>query len=445
MSMTMTEKILAAHSGRSEVKAGDNIWVNVDFLMTHDVCGPGTIGIFKENFGASAKVFDAERIIIIPDHYIFTADEKSHRNIEVLREFVTEQSIKYFYDADFVKGGGVPEYKCCDTKYSGVCHITLAEKGHCVPGKILIGTDSHTCTAGAFGMFSTGVGNTEAAFIMGTGKIWLKVPATMKFILDGKTPEYLMAKDIILTIIGDIGTDGATYRAMEFVGDGILQMNMDERMTITNMAIEAGGKNGVIPADDVTFEYLQSRGVDKDECEVFVSDGDAEYFSVSRYDVSKIEPTVACPHSPGNKALARELDEKVERAYIGSCTGGKITDFISAAKILDGRKVVVDTYIVPATVEVDKALDKEQVSGKSLRKIFEDAGCFVGPPSCSACLGGPVDTFGRVNEPIACISTTNRNFPGRMGHKEARIFLASPLTVAASAVTGRISDPRELL
>ncbi len=444
--MTITEKILARASGKTEVTPGENVWVNVDCLMTHDVCGPGTIGIFRQQFGQNAKVFDPNKIVIIPDHYIFTADEKAHRNIEILREFVKEQEIKNFYDADFVNSPGIPEYKCCNTSYSGVCHSTLAEKGHNIPGSILIGTDSHTCTSGAFGMFATGVGNTEAAFVLGTGKLWLKVPATMKFIFDGQMPEYLMAKDLILTVIGDIGTDGATYRAMEFAGSAIDELNIEERMTICNMAIEAGGKNGIIQADDKTIQYLTQRGVNKDDCQIFTSDSDAKYLSQTTYDVSKLEPTVATPHSPGNKALAKNLkDEKIDRTYIGSCTGGKITDFLAAAKILKNKTVKVDTFIVPATVEVDKALDAEKIDKQSLREIFEQAGCRIGPPSCAACLGGPIDTFGRMNEPLSCISTTNRNFPGRMGDKNAKVFLASPLTVAASAVTGKITDPRDVL
>ncbi len=444
--MTITEKILANAAGKSQVSAGENVWVNVDCLMTHDVCGPGTIGIFREQFGKEARVFDPDKIVIIPDHYIFTADEKAHRNIEILRDFVGKQGIKHFYDADFVKGQGIPKYKCCNTAYSGVCHSTLAEKGHNIPGSVLIGTDSHTCTSGAFGMFATGVGNTEAAFVLGTGKLWLKVPATMKFVFDGEMPEYIMGKDLILTVIGDIGTDGATYRAMEFAGQAITKMNIEERMTICNMAIEAGGKNGIIEADEKTIEYLKERGVNEQQCKIFKSDSDAKYLSETIYDVSKLEPTVACPHSPGNKKLAKELkDEKIDRAYIGSCTGGKITDFKSAAKIIKGKTVKLDTFIVPATVEVDKALDNETIDGQSLREIFSQAGCQIGPPSCAACLGGPVDTFGRMNEPLSCISTTNRNFPGRMGDKNSRVFLASPLTVAASAVTGKITDPRDVL
>jgi len=445
--MTITEKVLAHAAGKSQITPGENIWVQVDVLMTHDVCGPGTIGIFQKEFGKSAKVYDPNKVVIIPDHYIFTADEKAHRNIDILRQFVREQGIKHFYDPDFVVEPGIPTgyNKLKKTPYSGVCHSTLAEKGHCVPGQVMIGTDSHTCTAGAFGQFSTGVGNTEAAFVLGTGKLWLKVPPSLRFQFDGQMPDYLMGKDLILTAIGDIGADGATYCAMEFAGDAVVGLNMEERMTICNMAIEAGGKNGVIAADDKTVEYVTARGVKKDACKFFKSDADAKYILKKEYNVAKLEPTVACPHSPGNKALARKLkDQKIDRAYVGSCTGGKITDFIAAARILDGRRVKVDTFIVPATVEVDLALDSIKQGSKSLRQVFADAGCRIGPPSCAACLGGPVDTFGRMNDPLICISTTNRNFPGRMGHANSQVYLASPLTVAASALKGTITDPRDI-
>ncbi len=448
MAMTITEKILAAHAGKKNAAPGENIWCDVDVLMTHDVCGPGTIGIFQEKFGSNAPVFDKEGIVIIPDHYIFTADPKAHRNIEILREFVKNQGIKYYYDPDFIKAGqeGIPQPYADPktTSYRGVCHLGLPQNGHTRPGEILIGTDSHTCTHGAFGEFATGVGNTDAAFILGTGKTWLKVPASLKFVFNGEMPHYLMAKDLILYVIGEIGTDGATYCAMEFAGDAVMGLNMDERMTICNMAIEAGGKNGIIAPDDVTLEYVRSRS-DK-PFKVVESDPDAAYAKVMEFDASKLEPTVAQPHSPDRRALVRDLkDLKIDRSYIGSCTGGKTEDFIAAAKILDGQSVKAETFIVPATVEVDVDLDEKQVNGKSLRKIFQDAGCTIGPASCAACLGGPVDTFGRANEPMTIVSTTNRNFPGRMGSKEAGIYLASPLTAAASAITGKMTDPRDFV
>src|SRR5947209_6072019 len=244
--MTMTEKILARAAGRDAAAPGDNIWVNVDVLMTHDVCGPGTIGVFKQHFGANAKVWDKEKVVIIPDHYIFTKDAMANRNVDIIRSFAKEQGLQYFYDV------GTSTYK-------GVCHIALPEEGHTRPGEVLLGTDSHTCTAGAFGEFATGIGNTDAGFVLGTGKLWLKVPPTMRFVFHGNLPPYLMAKDLILAAIGDIGCDGATYRAMEFDGDGVFALNVEERMTLCNMVIEAGGKNGVIAPDRVTLDYVDAR------------------------------------------------------------------------------------------------------------------------------------------------------------------------------------------
>ena len=446
MGQTLSEKILANHASRDQVTPGENVWVNTDVLMTHDVCGPGTIGVFKKQFGQAARVFDPDKIVIIPDHYIFTTDIHAHRNINILRSFVKEQGIKYFYDPDFVKSEGLPSpYKDpTRTNYKGVCHVALPEEGHTRPGEILFGTDSHTCTAGAFGEFATGIGNTDAGFVMGTGKLWLRVPETMKFILHGKLPAYLMAKDIILHIIGDIGVDGATYRAMEFDGEGVFSLSIEERMTICNMAIEAGGKNGIIPADELTENYVRSKT--NKAYTVLKSDPDAQYHSVREYDLARLEPTVAKPHSPDNRAKACELDDiKITRAYIGSCTGGKIEDFEAAARVLDGQNVNVPTFVVPATTQVDHDLDCRKVNGRTLREIFAGAGAMIGPASCAACLGGPADTFGRLNGPEVCISTTNRNFPGRMGSKAAQVFLASPLTVAASAVRGTITDPREFI
>lgn len=446
MGQTLTEKILAQHAGRDTVKPGENVWVTTDVLMTHDVCGPGTIGVFKKHFGPDARVFDPEKVVIIPDHYIFTADLHAHRNIDILRSFVKEQGIRYYYDPDFLTSSGLPSpYKDpTKTHYKGVCHIALPEEGHTRPGEILFGTDSHTCTAGAFGEFATGIGNTDAGFVLGTGKLWLRVPETMKFVLHGKLPTYLMAKDIILQIIGDIGVDGATYRAMEFDGEGVFSLSIEERMTICNMAIEAGGKNGIIPADELTENFVRAR-TDK-LYTVLRSDESAVFHSTREYDLSKLEPTVAQPHSPDNHAHAHELrDVKLTRAYIGSCTGGKIEDFEAAARVLDGKRVQVDTFVVPATTWVDQELDHRKVNGRTLREVFLAAGAKLGPASCAACLGGPADTFGRLNGPEVCISTTNRNFPGRMGSKAAEVYLASPLTVAASAIRGSITDPRDFI
>ncbi|GAB4186655.1 MAG: 3-isopropylmalate dehydratase large subunit [Phycisphaeraceae bacterium] len=455
--MTMTEKIFAAHAGKSEVKPGDNIWVDVDILMTHDVCGPGTIGIFKKQFGEHARVWDPERVVIIPDHYIFTADDKCHRNVQTLRDFVKEQGLKYYYDPDFLnteQGSGFPNPYRDPTKtnYKGVCHKALPEEGHCRPGEIMLGTDSHTCTAGAFGQFASGVGNTDAAFTLGTGKTWLKVPPTMKFVFHGQIPPYLTAKDLILAVIGEIGVAGATYKTMYFAGEGIQSLSLEDRMTLTNMAIEAGGKNGICDVDEKTLAYVRARST-RPEWTVYQDDPGAEYCYEHAWDLGTMEPMVAKPHSPDNKDTARNCsDVKLDRAYIGSCTGGKITDMIFAANILAGKQVKIPTFVVPGSTEVHADMLRLNLRGEpasdgevTIYKALEEAGCLIGPASCAACLGGPADTFGRLNEPINCISTTNRNFPGRMGHKEAGVYLASPLTVAASALTGKVTDPREFV
>ena len=432
MGMTLTEKIIANHSGRDKVVPGESVWVDVDVLMTHDVCGPPSIGIFKKEFGEDTRVWDKEKLVILPDHFIFTNDKHANRNVDQLRAFAAEQDLPYYYDV------GTDRYK-------GVCHIAMPEEGFTRPGEMLFGTDSHTCTAGAFGQFATGIGNTDAAFIMGTGKLWVKVPETMKFVLHGDSmPDYLMAKDLILAIIGDIGVDGATYRTMQFGGEGIKALDMEDRMTITNMAIEAGGKNGVVEPDEFTYEYVKQRS-DK-EFEPVFSDPDAEYYSVQEYNLNSLVPMVAKPHSPDNKATAEELEGTyLDRAYIGSCTGGKLSDFVAAARIIQGRELKLDTYIVPATTEIAEGLHTEKVNGQTLYDIFTEAGCQIGNASCAACLGGPIDTFGRLNQQEVCISSTNRNYPGRMGSKQSQVYLASPLTVAASAVAGELADPRRYL
>ncbi len=452
MAMTVTEKILSRNAGRSSAVPGENIWVNVDTLMTHDVCGPPSIGIFKQRFGENARVWDPDRVVIVPDHYIFTANPQAHRNIGILRDFVKEQGLKWYYDPDFMNAEGMPSPYAdpSRTSYKGVCHIALPEEGHTRPGEVLLGTDSHTCTAGAFGQFATGVGNTDAAFVLGTGKTWVKVPPTMRFVFEGELPPWLMAKDMILAVIGDIGCDGATYRAMEFAGSGVYSLNMEERMTLTNMVIEAGGKNGVIVPDQVTLDYINARiakSGTRSDFEIIENDPGAKFYFEKHYDLSTMEPRVAKPHSPDNKANVSEVaGTQLTRAYIGSCTGGKVTDFVAAAKIIDGHECKVPTFIVPATTEVDAELDKVQVNGRTLRTIFREAGAQIGPASCMACLGGPADTFGRLNDAAeVCISSTNRNFPGRMGHKQSQVYLASPLTVAASAITGKITDPRDVM
>src|SRR3954470_2673086 len=453
--MTMTEKIMAKHAGRDHVAPGENIWVDVDILMTHDVCGAGAIGIFYEKFGRNAKVWDPNKVVVIPDHYIFTADEKCHRNVQTLRDFVREQGLKYYYDPEFVKNEpGMPNpYKDpTKTNYKGVCHKALPEEGHVRPGEIMLGTDSHTCTAGAFGMFATGVGNTDAAFTLGTGKTWLKVPPTMKFAFHGELPPYLTAKDLILAVIGEIGVDGATYRAMYFAGEGIKSLTLEDRMTLTNMAIEAGGKNGVCDVDEKTLAYVRNRS-NLPNWEVVKEDGNATYVFEHGWDLSTMEPMVAKPHSPDNKDTAYNCREvKVDRAYIGSGTGGKITGMIFAANILKGEAGKVKTFVVPGSTEVHADMKRLNLRGvekdaneKSIEDVLLDAGCLVGPSGCSACLGGPADTFGRLNGSEVCVSTTNRNFPGRMGSTKSAVYLASPLTVAASALTGKITDPREFV
>nr|XP_025619781.1 3-isopropylmalate dehydratase large subunit, chloroplastic isoform X3 [Arachis hypogaea] len=391
--LTTTEKILARASEKGMVNPGENVWANADVLMLNDLTCPAVSDIFKREFGNNAKAN--------------------------------------------------PDYK-------GVCHIALAQEGHCRPGEVLFGTDSHTTSAGAFGQFATGVGNTDAAFILGTGKILLKVPPTLRFVLDGEMPNYLLAKDLILNIIGEISMSGATYKAMEFVGTTIESLTMEERITLCNMVVEAGGKNGIIAADNTTYKYLEDKTCTPYE-PVF-SDEKARFLAQYRFDVSKLEPLVAKPHSPDKRALARECNNvKIDRVYIGSCTGGKTQDFMAAAKVFlaAGKRVKVPTFLAPATQKVWMDLYTLEVAGsggKTCSEIFEEAGCDTPTsPSCAACMGGPRDTYGRLNEPQVCVSTTNRNFPGRMGHIEGQVYLASPYTAAASALTGFVTDPRNFL
>jgi 3-isopropylmalate/(R)-2-methylmalate dehydratase large subunit len=431
MGQTVTEKILAQHAGRDRVSPGENIWIDVDVLMTHDVCGPPTIDIFKREFGHDARVWDPDKVVIMPDHYIFTADPHARRNIEILRSFAAEQHLEHYYDVG-------------SARYAGVCHVALAEEGFNRPGQVLFGTDSHTCTSGAFGMFSTGVGNTDAALIMGTGKIWVRVPETMRFIFEGSLPPYLMAKDLILTVIGDIGFEGGTYRALQFAGPAVYDLSIEERMTLTNMAIEAGGKNGIIEADEKTLEYVGRRT--DHAFEAVYGDETARYQYERVYDVSTIEPVVAKPHRPDNRANVSEVaGTRLDRAYIGSCTGGKLDDFRAAAAILKGQEVRIATFVVPSSTHVSEEMRVETIDGETLWDIFVNAGCKMGHANCGACLGGPLDTLGRTHGTEVVISTTNRNFPGRMGSRDSSVYLASPLTAAASALHGVITDPREVL
>jgi 3-isopropylmalate/(R)-2-methylmalate dehydratase large subunit len=454
--MTLTEKLLARAAGKARVSAGDNIWVSADVLMTHDVCGPGTIGVFQREFGENARVWDRERVVIIPDHYIFTADSKSNRNVDALREFAREQGLPYFYDVidepngqwkfDPSKGLLKKQY---GSNYAGVCHTALPQKGHTRPGEVLFGTDSHTCMAGAFNEFATGIGNTDAGFVMGTGKLLIKVPETMHFRIEGRLQPGVMAKDIILHCIGEIGFDGATYRAMQFDGPGVASLSMDDRMTVANMAIEAGGKNGIFEFDARTQEYVGGRtrlNGTKSTFDPVFADADQKFVYETVINLDVLEPTVACHPDPGQRKKAKEMGHiKLDRAYVGSCTGGKTSDFVEFARVLRGRRVVIDTFGVPATPEIVHDLQTTRWGDRTVWQILEDAGVrMTENAGCAACLGGPVDTFGRMNQAgLKCISATNRNFPGRMGHKESQVFLASPATVAASALAGRITDPRE--
>ncbi|EHA8587546.1 3-isopropylmalate dehydratase large subunit, chloroplastic [Cocos nucifera] len=374
-----------------------------------------------------AVVWDREKIVIIPDHYIFTSDERANRNVDILRDFCTEQNIKYHYDIkDLGNFRANPDYK-------GVCHIALAQE------------DSHTCNAGAFGQFATGIGNTDAGFVMGTGKILLKVPPTMRFMLDGEMPKYLLAKDLILQIIGEITVAGATYKSMEFVGSTVESLDMEERMTLCNMVIEAGGKNGVVPVDKTTLKYLE--GKTTLTFEPVYSDDCARFIQEYKFDVSKLEPLVAKllisihfilfqPHSPDNRALARECkDVKIDRVYIGSCTGGKTVDFLAAAKVFLASLRVISWC-----------------NGKRAKRLryplfsfllHERSGWIYIAFQCQDLVARLALRYSR--KLVVCVSTTNRNFPGRMGHKEGQIYLASPYTAAASALTGYVTDPREFL
>lgn len=425
--MNITEKIIAQKSGKSFVKPGDMVWANVDILMTHDPCTPGVIGIFKKHFGLDAKVWDNERHIIIPDHFVYTADEKANANIRLMREFAKEQDIKYFYDVG--------------QNYKGVCHIALAEGGHNRPGELLVGTDSHTVTSGAFGQIGIGVGNTDAAFVLGTGKILLRVPETIKVEFSGDLPDYITAKDLILKVVGDLTTNGATYRSIEFTGSVIEKMGVEDRMTICNMVIECGAKNGIIEPNQEIIDFVKSKS--NIDFEIVTSDSDAQYAKVLKYDVSTFEPFLAKPYSPDNiDIISNLIDTPIKQAYIGSCTGGKLSDFITVAKYLIDKKVAIDTFAVPASKEVIDGMIATSIDNRSVYSILKDSGVKTSfEAGCGACCGGPTDTFGRVNDEINVISATNRNFPGRMGNKKARVYLASPIIVAATAVKGKIAKP----
>jgi 3-isopropylmalate/(R)-2-methylmalate dehydratase large subunit len=420
MGMTITEKILAKAADKKKVQPGELIDAKLDVVLFIDVTGPAAVKMLKER--GIDKVFDREKIIVTPDHFQPPKDIQSAELHKRLDDWAKRHNIKYYYRLG----------------RAGVCHALLPEQGHIRPGEVIIGPDSHTCTYGAFAAFSTGVGSTDLAAAIATGKLWFKVPESEKIVLNGKLGPGVYSKDVILAVIGRIGVDGALYRAMEFVGPALSEMSMEARMTMTNMAIEAGGKSGIIGFDKVTKKYLDEHLKDKKDYTVFESDKDAEYAAVEEFDCSKIEPMVALPHLPSNAVPVAECaGKKMDQAYIGSCTNGRIEDLRIAAKILKGKTVAIRTIIVPATPEIWK-----QAKDEGLFDIFYDAGCVISAPTCGACLGG---FMGVLAEGERCISTTNRNFVGRMGHPKSEVYLASPATAAASAVNGEITDPRKYL
>lgn len=432
MGQTITQKILARACGRESVTPGEVVWAKVDILMSHDPCTPGVASVFKKEFGADARVWDPRRFIMIPDHFVYSADPQANQNIRVMREFAAEQNIHYFYDV------GTPEYK-------GVCHIGLAEGGHARPGEVLLGTDSHTVTSGAFGTFAIGLGITDAAYALGTGEIPLKVPSSIRVNFTGVRPASLLAKDMILALLAELTVDGATYETIEFGGNATDELSVEERMTLCNMVVECGAKNGIMVPNQATLDYLAMRT--DVPFTVVRPDEDALYSRVVNIDVTGMQPRIARPHSPDNVvSIEQVINVAISQAYIGSCTGGKLEDFIAAARVIKGKKVKIPTYAVPATKEVFHNLITTQIEGVSVYQILSDAGVRLSAEAgCAACCGGPADTFGRINDPISVISTTNRNFIGRMGHKRASIYLASPYSVAAAAVNGYITHPEVYL
>ncbi len=419
MGMTMTQKILAAHAGLPEVKAGQLIEADLDLVLGNDITTPVAINEMKKMEDQS--VFHKDKIALVMDHFIPNKDIKSAQNCKCCREFAARHEITNYFDVGEM----------------GIEHALLPEKGLVVAGDAVIGADSHTCTYGALGAFSTGVGSTDMAAGMVTGKAWFKVPSAIQFVLTGKPSKWVSGKDVILHIIGMIGVDGALYKSMEFTGDGIANLSMDDRFTICNMAIEAGGKNGIFPVDDAAVAYMKEHS--KREFKVYEADEDAEYDAVYTIDLSQLKPTVAFPHLPENTKTIDEVgDVRIDQSVIGSCTNGRIEDMRIAAEVLKGRKVAkhVRCIVIPATQAIYLQAMKE-----GLLEIFIEAGAVVSTPTCGPCLGG---YMGILAEGERCISTTNRNFVGRMGHVDSEIYLASPAVAAASAVTGRISCPCEL-
>ncbi len=420
MGMTMTQKILAAHAGLEQVTAGQLIEADLDLVLGNDITSPVAIKEM-EKFNTQS-VFDKNKIALVPDHFVPNKDIKSAEHCKCVRNFARKNEITNYFEVGEM----------------GIEHALLPEKGLTVPGDVIIGADSHTCTYGAVGAFSTGIGSTDMAAGMATGKAWFKVPSALRFVLTNKPGEWVSGKDIILHIIGLIGVDGALYKSMEFTGDGIAYLSMDDRFTIANMAIEAGAKNGIFPVDDKTVEYLKEHT--KRSYKVYEADEDAEYDETYTIDLSRLKPTVAFPHLPENtKTIDQVGDIAIDQVVIGSCTNGRIDDMRTAAKVLKGRHVArgLRCIIIPATQAVYL-----QAMEEGLLKIFIEAGAIVSTPTCGPCLGG---YMGILAEGERCVSTTNRNFVGRMGHVNSEIYLASPAVAAASAVTGRISCPCQLV
>lgn len=419
MGMTMTQKILAAHAGLSQVTAGQLIEADLDLVLGNDVTAP--VAIHEMEKMTIKKVFDKDKIALVPDHFTPNKDIKSAEHCKCVREFAISQDITNYFEIGEM----------------GIEHALLPEKGLVVAGDTVIGADSHTCTYGALGAFSTGVGSTDMAAGMATGKAWFKVPSALKFVLTGKPAKWVSGKDVILHIIGKIGVDGALYKSMEFVGDGIQNLSMDDRFAMANMAIEAGAKNGIFPVDELAIRYMKEHS--KKEYKVYEADSDAEYDEVYEIDLSTLKPTVAFPHLPENTRTIDEVGEvKIDQVVIGSCTNGRIEDLRTAAKILEGRKVAKGMRVIvfPATQAIYL-----QAMEEGLLATFIKAGAVVSTPTCGPCLGGHMGILAAGERAVA---TTNRNFVGRMGHVDSEVYLASPAVAAASAVTGKISGPAEL-
>lgn len=420
MGMTMTQKILAAHAGLPSVKAGDLIEAKLDIVLGNDVTTPVAIGVFEA--AGFTKVFDNEKIAIVLDHYTPCKDIKSAELCATARNFAKKHNIKHFYDVGCV----------------GIEHALLPEKGIVGPGDCIIGADSHTCTYGALGAFSTGVGSTDMAAGMIAGENWFKVPSAIKVELTGSLPPYVSGKDVILHLIGLIGVDGALYRSLEFTGEGVKSLSMDDRFTIANMAIEAGGKNGIFPVDEKTLAYVKDRF--QRPVQIFEADEDAEYESVVTINLDTLKPTVALPHLPSNTKTVDEVSGMhIDQVVIGSCTNGRISDLRIAAEILKGKKVAngVRCIVIPATQEVYM-----QALHEGLLEIFIESGCAVSTPTCGPCLGGHM---GVMSAGERAVTTTNRNFVGRMGHVDSEVVLASPAVAAASAIKGCIVNPKDVM